>query len=215
MTSPLNIPQGLSDGWTKSLVPVATTDLNESLLDVFFNHFHPGHPNLPPKRHLLKYVQQDPSPYHFLLSVIGFCGGLYTRDSRLNDLREAAYSAACAPLPFTVQSVQGLYLLAVIAFGETKFSHHFGFANRARAMAIELGMHRKAFAEHAFDMVLAESYRRTWWYIKTMSVLRYINEVEPSFEANIEDVESDTEMPSSEEWEYQSGVSHTQVIASV
>ncbi len=71
-------------------------------------------------------------------------------------------------------------------------------------MAIDLGMHRKAFADRASDPVWAESYRRTWWYIKFQGMIRRVNETEPVVETY--DVESDVDIPYSEEWEYQSGV---------
>ncbi|KAI3324777.1 hypothetical protein HD806DRAFT_54904 [Xylariaceae sp. AK1471] len=213
--SPFDIKNSLSNGWTRPQMSVNTVDTNGSLLDSFFEHFYHGHPILPPKRYFLKYVELDPNPYQFLLSVIDFCGALYAREARLTYLREAAYSTACGPLPFTVQSIQGLHLLAIVAFGETKFSHHLGFANRARTMAIELCMHRKSFADRASDPVLAESYRRTWWYVKFLSVIRRISEVEPTVDIDIDDVESDVDIPCSEEWEYQSGqiplpISHLQ-----
>ncbi|KAJ2977095.1 hypothetical protein NUW58_g7915 [Xylaria curta] len=155
------------------------------------------------KQYFLKYVELDPSPYRFLLAVINLCGALYLEHPRLNDIREAAYSAACGPLPFTVQSIQGLHLLAVIAFGENQSMHHVSFATRSLEMAIELGMHRKFLADRAPDPVWAESYRRTWWYIKFQGMIRRVNSAEPTVDTY--DIESDADLPCSEEWEYQSG----------
>ncbi|KAI3338282.1 hypothetical protein F4824DRAFT_92014 [Ustulina deusta] len=198
---PFDVSNALPNGWT---APRSTdTNGHESLACAFFDHFYLGHPILPPKKYFFKYVESDPNTYHFLLSVIDFCGALYTRDPRLNDLRGATYSAACGLLPITVQSVQGLHLLAIIAFGENKFTHHINFGNRSWKMAIDLGMHRKAFADRASDPVWAESYRRTWWYIKFQGMIRRVNETEPVVETY--DVESDVDIPYSEEWEYQSG----------
>ncbi|KAI0400186.1 hypothetical protein F4802DRAFT_610310 [Xylaria palmicola] len=198
---PFDVPKSLPDGWSASRP--ADTNTNESLVDAFFDHFHHGHPVLPPKRFFLIYVESDPNLYHFLLSVINLCGALYVGHAQLNDLREAAYSAACGPLPFTVQSIQGLYLLAVIAFGESKFLHYIGFAKRSWEMAIELGMHRKCFADRTSDTVWAESYRRTWWYLKFQGMVMRVNALEPTIDTY--DVESDADIPCSEEWEYQSG----------
>ncbi|KAI0109082.1 hypothetical protein GGR51DRAFT_105730 [Nemania sp. FL0031] len=198
---PVNSPGRLPNGWT---VPRrVNTAADESLISAFFDHFHFGHPILPPKRYLLQYAESDPNSYHFLLAVIDFCGGLYTRCAHLNELREAAYSTACGSLPFTVQSIQGLHILAIIAFGESKFLHHIGFANRSWTMATELGMHRKSFADCILDPVWAESCRRTWWYIKYQGLIRRVNEVGPV--ADIQVIESDADVPYSEEWEYQSG----------
>ncbi|KAF2969642.1 hypothetical protein GQX73_g3904 [Xylaria multiplex] len=196
-----HISNSLSDGWTAPS-PV-DANRHESLAGAFFDHFHLGHPILPPKKYFFKYVESDPNLHHFLLSVVDYCGALYTRHARLNDLREATYAAACGPLPFTVQSVQGLHLLAIIAFGESKFSHHVGFGNRSCKMAIELGMHRKSFADRTPDPVWAESCRRTWWYIKFQGMIRHVNEADPI--TAIPEVESDVDIPYSEEWQYQSG----------
>lgn len=185
---------------------------HKTLACAFFDYFYPGHPTLPPKNYFLGYVESDPNTYHFLFSVIDYCGALYTGDVRLNDLREATYAAACGPLPFTVQSVQGLHLLSTIAFGESKLAHHVSFGNRCWKMAIELGMHRKAFADRTSDPVWAESYRRTWWFIKFQGMIRRTNETEAAVETY--DVESDVDIPYSEEWQYQSGVGVLPIVNS-
>ncbi|KAI0877694.1 hypothetical protein GGS24DRAFT_487730 [Hypoxylon argillaceum] len=198
---PFSGPNSLPNGWT---VPKPIeTNTDESLISAFFNHFHSSHPILPPKSYLLQYAESEPISYQFLLSVVDLCGALYTGRAHSNELREAAYSAACGSLPFTVQSIQGLHILAIIAFGESKFSHHIGFANRSWAMAVELGMHRKSFADCISDPIWAESCRRTWWYIKFQAMIRRTHEVEPM--AEIHNVRSDADIPCSEEWEYQSG----------
>jgi len=137
-----DVGKDLSNGWTRTQRPANVPPANESLLDSFYEHFYHGHPIIPPKAPFLTYVALDPNIYSFLLSVIYFCGALYTKDARLQSLREAAYSAACGSLPFTVQSIQGLQLLSIIAFGEMRYSHGLGFANQAWTMAIEIGSER-------------------------------------------------------------------------
>jgi hypothetical protein len=197
----------------RSQESIDTRDMSESLLGAFFDHFYLGHPILPPKRYFLKYVESDPDSYQFLLSVIDFCGARYVRGAHLGDLREAVYFSACRPLPFTVQSIQGLHILAIVAFGEMKFPHHLSFAKRAWTMAIDLGMHCKSFADRTSDPVLADSYRRTWWHIKFQSAIQRVSEVQPT--VGIDDVESDVDIPRSEEWQYQSGVSISLVYTSL
>ncbi|KAI8626659.1 hypothetical protein F5Y19DRAFT_217424 [Xylariaceae sp. FL1651] len=202
-TDTIYIQDALPNGWTKSQKPNSTTNADGTLISTFFDNFHLGHPVLPPKKYILKYIELDPNAYHFLLSVIEFCGSLYDKQQPSEDLREAAYSAACGPLPFTAQSVQGLHLLSIVAFGEIKFPYHISFADRALTMAVELGMHRKSFADGTLDPILAESYRRTWWYLKYQNLIRRVTEVEAA--VDITDIESDVDLPCSEEWEYQSG----------
>ncbi|RWA03899.1 hypothetical protein EKO27_g11206 [Xylaria grammica] len=70
-------------------------------------------------------------------------------------------------------------------------------------MAIELGMHRKSFADRTLDLVWAESCRRTWWYIKFQGMIRRLNEAEPV--TGPYDIDSDADIPFSEEWQYQAG----------
>ncbi|KAI1198381.1 hypothetical protein F5X97DRAFT_333394 [Nemania serpens] len=198
---PFNTSNNLRNGWA---VPRSTdSNTDEGLIDAFFDNFYSGHPILPPKRYLLKYAESDRNTHHFLLAVMNFCGALYTGSVRLHHLREEAYSAASGPLPVTVQSIQGLYLLAVMAFGESKLAHHIGLGNRSWSMAIELGMHRKSFADHILDPVWAESCRRTWWYVKFQGMIQHVSGVKPT--TDVYDVESDADVPCSEEWEYQSG----------
>ncbi|KAI1081941.1 hypothetical protein F5B20DRAFT_533765 [Whalleya microplaca] len=204
-TTPIQ-PNDLPGGWSldaKPRVYVSPTTEDELLLNLFYNHFHSSHPCLPPKRYFTVHVESDPDSYHFLRAVIKYCGSLYTSQVSSDELREAAFSAACSSVPFTVQSVQGLLILSIAAFGEMKFEHHLGWANRAIRMAVELGMNRKTFADSMSDPVIAESYRRTWWCLTFQSSLRSMNGIESTLP--IGDVEYDVDLPC-EEWEYDSGI---------
>lgn len=197
----------LPGGWTvksDSHASVSPQSEKELLLDLFYNYLHPSYPCLPPKRFFFNHVESDPDSYHFLLSIINFCGSLYTDQVSSDDLLETACSAACGSLPFTVQTVQGLLLLSITAFGMMRFEHHVGWANRAVTIAVELGMNRKAFADAATDSVLAESYRRTWWCLTLQESTRTLCDVGSA--PPITDVDSDVDLPC-EEWEYDSGVS--------
>ncbi|KAI0837538.1 hypothetical protein F5Y06DRAFT_68261 [Hypoxylon sp. FL0890] len=198
--------QDLPSGWTvNSMSSTDASPKNETelLLDLFYSYFHPSYPCLPPKRFFCNHVKANPNSYDFLLSVINFCGSLYANQIPSDDLREAAYSAACGSLPFTVQSVQGLLVLSIAAFGEMKFEHHTGWANRAVSIAVELGMNQKAFADGTSDSVLAESYRRTWWCLTFQDSTRNLCDIGSTL--TIADVDSDVDLPC-EEWEYESGI---------
>ncbi|KAI0015219.1 hypothetical protein F4780DRAFT_94659 [Xylariomycetidae sp. FL0641] len=184
--------------------PSSSLHQGESLLDVFYSSFHRAHPVLPPQRFLVEYANAQPNDYQFLVSVVKFCASLYVDDVATSELRETAYSAACGALPFTVQTVQGLLLLCIAAFGEMKFEHHTSFVHRALGMAIELGMQRKSFADQAQDRILAESYRRTWWALHTVQYsMRLVSDAPTTPTA--EGCESDVDLPC-EQWEYDSGV---------
>ncbi|KAI1378707.1 hypothetical protein F4677DRAFT_443191 [Hypoxylon crocopeplum] len=196
----------LPGGWSVNSQPHASLspkNEKELLLDLFYSYFQPSYPCLPPRRFFFNHVEANPDAYHFLLSVLNFCGSLYTTQVPSDELRETAYSAACGSLPFTVQSVQGLLILSIAAFGEMKFEHHAGWANRAITIAVELGMNRKSFADGISDSVLAESYRRTWWCLTFQDSARTLCDVGSAL--SVADVDSDVDLPC-EEWEYESGI---------
>ncbi|KAI1492769.1 hypothetical protein F5X96DRAFT_690549 [Biscogniauxia mediterranea] len=204
-STPDHGPNNLPSGWSVSDKPRGLNshaNEREMLLDAFYSYFHPSHPCLPPKRLFLSHVESDPGSYHFLLSVIEFCGSLYLHQVYSEGLREAAYSTACGSLPFTAQSVQGLVLLSAIAFGEAKFEHHAGFVYTAIGIATELEMHRKSFANAVRDPVLAESYRRTWWCLVLQDSLRTTVGRGPVLSTS--DFDCDVDLPC-EEWEYDTG----------
>ncbi|KAI0103548.1 hypothetical protein F4814DRAFT_431804 [Daldinia grandis] len=199
-------PRDLPSGWSVSSESQASTspqNEKELLLDLFYSHFHPSYPCLPPKRFFFNHVESDPGAYDFLLLVLNFCGSLYTNQVTSDDLLEAACSAACGSLPFTVQSVQGLLILSIAAYGMMKFEHHAGWANRAVTIAVDIGMNHKTFADAASNSVLAESYRRTWWCLTFQDSERALCDVGSTL--SIADVESDVDLPC-EEWEYESGI---------
>ncbi|KAI1334413.1 hypothetical protein F5Y15DRAFT_292654 [Xylariaceae sp. FL0016] len=198
------LPYHLPEGWTSMKRLESPTGVPESSLDLFFNYFHPAHPCLPPRKFFLNLVDAEPEPHRFLLSVIDFCGSLYTRHVYSEEYRESAYSTACAPLlPFTTQSVQGLLLLGIVAFGELNFDHHAGLVNRAIGMALELGMQHKSFSDRTLSPILAESFRRTWWLLMFQDAFRMENLATPSH--SIAGMECDVDLPC-EEWEYESGI---------
>ncbi|KAI1501199.1 hypothetical protein F5X99DRAFT_418711 [Biscogniauxia marginata] len=205
-STPGHHPNSLPGGWSvcpKSQELSSQANERDLLFDAFYNYFRPSHPCLPPKKFFLSHIESDPDSYHFLISVINFCGSLYIPHVCSEELRETAYSAACGSLPFTVQSVQGLVLLSVIAFGELKFDHHTGFMIRATTMAVELGMHRKSFADVTPDPILAESYRRTWWCLTLHDSLRTTQD--RGHTLSVADIDCNVDLPC-EEWEYEAGV---------
>ncbi|KAI0158255.1 hypothetical protein GGR57DRAFT_41008 [Xylariaceae sp. FL1272] len=192
----------VSNVWRPMQIPVNVQREDRSLFNIFFDLFYPSHPVLPPKQFLMKYIETRPDGFRFLLGAIELCGAQYVKIASAKELRETTYATACGPLPFTPESVQGLQILAILAWGDANYVNHVGFANRAMTMAVELGMHRRAFADAILDPMLAESYRRTWWLLKAQCTVR-TNVSERM--VDIVDVSSDVDFPCSEEWDYQVG----------
>lgn len=182
----------------------ASTNDESSLVDLYFANFHPSHPVILPKRFFLKNVEADPDSMHFLVSAISFVGSLYAPHISSEELREAAFGAACGPLPITAQSVQGLLILSLAALGEMKFEYQNGWTNRAISMALELGMQHRAFADTTTDPILAESFRRVYWGLYYHDCVRNVRE--PEIGTSLHGVFSDVDLPC-EEWEYDAGVS--------
>ncbi|KAI1849052.1 hypothetical protein JX266_005013 [Neoarthrinium moseri] len=139
----------------------------------------------------------------FLLSVVNYIGSLYVPQRSSEDLREAAFSAACGPLPMTPQSVQGLLLLVSAAMGEMQFDYQNHWTDRAISMAMAIGMQHRAFADSASDAVQAECYRRVFWglYFQDCTSESRVGAKGTSLRQGAFDVD----LPC-EEWEYDAGI---------
>lgn len=182
--------------------PVSNED---TFLAAYYAYFHPSHPMALPKHHFLKYLKLDPDPMQFLLSVVRFVGSLYTPRVPAEELREAAFSAACGPLPMTPQSVLGLLILSIVALGETKFEYQNGWTDRAISMAHQIGMQDKSFANTTLDPILAECHRRVYWGLHLLDCMRIARD--PDSKSLLNDGVGDVDLPC-EEWEYDAGVSN-------
>lgn len=179
----------------------ATDD--EILVDLFYKYLHPSHPFLPPRRFFAIFFDADSDSYQFLLAAMKYCGSKYNRDPKSEQLREAAFAVACGPLPMTPQSVQALLLLSMVACGDALFEHHAGWLDRAMSMAMDIGMNQKSYADSVTDRVLAESYRRTWYFLFVQQSTRLIKHSQSKIE--VADIKHDVDLPC-EEWEFDSGV---------
>ncbi|KAK8016346.1 hypothetical protein PG993_014535 [Apiospora rasikravindrae] len=196
-----NVEDGNLMGWAPStrITPGSEAPGKNTPLDTYYTCFHAAHPFILPKQFLMIQAITDPSSTHFLLMAINYIGSLYMPETRSDELGNAAYAAACASLPMTPQSVQGLLIMSLAAFGNASFTYYSGWLHRATAMAQELGMHKKAFATTAPDPVVAESYRRTYWGLYWLDVCHNL------FETKVLcDIPGDVDLPC-EEWEYESG----------
>jgi hypothetical protein len=184
--------------------PSSFTGSGSMLIDAYFSYFHPTHSVLLPKHFFLKHIEAEPDSMHFLLSVINFVGSLYISGVSSDELREVAFAAACAPLPMTPQSVQGLIILSIAALGEMKFEYQNWWTNNAISMARDLGMHRRTFADTTADEMLAESYRRVYWGLFLLDCVRNLRDCANGM--SLDERTGDVDLPC-EEWEYESGVS--------
>lgn len=197
-----DVGNGNSAGWDPSVRVALSSEApgKHTPFDAYYSCFHIAHPFVLPKRFLLDQAITDPGSMKFLLMAINYIGSLYMPETRSDELGEVAYAAACASLPNTPHSVQGLLIMSLAAFGNTTFTYHSGWLHRANTMAQEVGMHIKAFAATAPDPVAAESYRRTYWGLYWLNVCNNVFD-----NRQLCNLPGDVDLPC-EEWEYESGV---------
>lgn len=167
-----NVGSDASLGSDSSQSPSALTvrswsDRDTSLLDLYYEYFHPSHPFVLPRRALqakLSLLDDLPS-LRLLVNVMQYIGSCY-RDpvARQHHLRASIYASDAAVDGFTVQSTLLMSLAESMCDEVTEAEKLFA---RALAQARLIGMNKKSFAdaEVGFDPVLAESWRRTWWMV--------------------------------------------------
>ncbi|TDZ66089.1 hypothetical protein CTRI78_v003253 [Colletotrichum trifolii] len=203
---PVNVVEKLPGGWSMrrdvQLSDPRAASPTAFLFDLYFANFHDTHPWLLPKPQLLSHVGADPQPFQFLASCIAFVGSLFSNAISSEELREKAFSLASGSLPMTPWTVQGLLVLSVAAFGENRTDLSGGWMDAATQMALDLGLHKRSFADAEPDAFVAESFRRTYWALYFHGNMRAMREDSASF--TLFRVPATTGLPC-EEWEYQSG----------
>ncbi|KAJ4312779.1 hypothetical protein N0V84_009756 [Fusarium piperis] len=197
---PAHTIQRLPGGWThrESQNPRAVKDL----FDLYYVNFHPTHSWLPPKNTLSRLIEKIPDDFKFTMAMILYVGSMYADGVDNTSLRQEAYEMASGELPETVWSVQALLSMCIAAFGEQHDNYCGLWFDRARDLALRLGLQHKSFADAEEDPVLAESYRRTYWALYTQGSLRTVREHLGHWQ--LYQTEATTELPC-EEWEYESG----------
>ncbi|KXJ91419.1 hypothetical protein Micbo1qcDRAFT_204665 [Microdochium bolleyi] len=206
--SPSGITRERSASGIRSHLPRSRANSNEILIDHFYKYLHPSHPFLPPRRFFNIFFDADSDSYQFLLMAVKLGGSKYAKHLASEQLRELAFTTACGPLPMTPQSVQGLLLMSIIACGDALFEHHAGWLDRALSMAMDIGMNHKSFIDTAPDLILAESFRRTWYILFVQQSTRNMKHSRSKVEAA--DIEHNVDLPC-EEWEYESGIIPTPI----
>lgn len=178
------------------------------LIDAYYKHFHKLHPFILQQKHLNR-LYQDPSrqpsfrPLIAILRFVGYIVGSGEWSIPLKDYAEKCFSQASSEDPIMVQC-RLLFSMMLFWYGHTADSKR--EMDAAVQLAVNLGMaHREFAANHAADeLVLQESWRRTWWalcvadvyYAGTLGTTKFV----------AVNLETSVDLPC-EEWEYESGVS--------
>ncbi|CAG8030302.1 unnamed protein product [Penicillium salamii] len=141
----------------------------DPLVDSYYKKFHICHPFVLPKHHL-ETLHQDPrrqQEFLPLIAAIRLVGNIYKERELSHPLKEhleASISQAVASDPIIVQC-RLLYSMALFWYEEkVDAKSQMDMANK---LAIELQMFHCEFAvtQGADDLVLRESWRRTWWML--------------------------------------------------
>lgn len=134
---------------------------DEHLTNLYYSHFHHGHPLLVPRS---RYADQDYPDY--LKVVVRFIGSHYASsiDSEALRLASGGYLSESSNLS-SPEMVSALVLYAIALHSRYEPLEAMAAINRAADMAVDLGMHRQDYAmQHGQgDMVYQDSLRRTWW----------------------------------------------------
>jgi hypothetical protein len=145
--------------------PTRPSDLRtDPLIQLFYQHFYPAHPFLPPLDALRSSIQ-DRLPSHVVAAMRYVGAQFYPEPLDLPDFKHAAYVALSDCVPADGYRVQSLLLLALVFQGRGHDERACHTLRAAVELALALGMHESRFAsQHAHDShVLKEMWRRTYW----------------------------------------------------
>ncbi|KFY14410.1 hypothetical protein V492_02632 [Pseudogymnoascus sp. VKM F-4246] len=196
-------PMGIFNG---SIVgPISEPESSSKLLDMYYDFFHDAHPYVLPRKFLDRRLQLDSASLRHILPVLEFIGSLFARSPNKKAMQERAESLLLVDfLPANGFSVQALLSFAIAVHSCDEFVKARGILDRAISMALRIGMNSEDFAISNADgcTILAESWRRTWWYLYlTDGIFSGIRHLE-SFE--LRDIKSDVNLPC-EDSNYNSG----------
>ncbi|KAL7908409.1 hypothetical protein GGI35DRAFT_61085 [Trichoderma velutinum] len=179
---------------------------DDALVDLYYKNFHKLHPLVLPRRCLIRLFQDPDSqprlvPLVAVLRLIGHLYGFREWPCLLQDAVKVYFSQASQTDPFMVQC-RILYSVALFWYGYKKEAKD--EMDTAARLALGLEMFRCQFAteQGGEDLVLQESWRRTWWMLYIVN--GYYAGTVGTLEFALIDVEATVELPC-EEFEYESG----------
>ncbi|OBT42480.1 hypothetical protein VE00_07952 [Pseudogymnoascus sp. WSF 3629] len=202
--SPVDLsPLGTANQTTAG--PILEPETSSKLLDLYYAFFHDAHPYVLPRKFLNQRLQTDSASLQHVLPVLEFIGSLFDQGSDKSSMQERAENPLLVDsLPTNGFSVQALLTCAIALHSCDEFTNARGILDRAIRMALSINMNYEAFAisNGEGSAVLAESWRRTWWFLfLTDSIFAGIRNC-PSFA--LRDIKSDVNLPC-EDADYNAG----------
>ena len=146
--------------------------LSRDLIDLYYLRFHKTHPFLLPLR-LLSTGKIGPYPAR-VETVMQYAGSLFDAHVSSQPYRTAAHHAITDhDAPRDGYMVQAMLLFAIILHAQNEEHLASQVLKSAIELALQLGMHRKSFAQQQCRGVpsLEESWRRTWWELSIVDTL--------------------------------------------
>ncbi|KAK0115461.1 hypothetical protein ONS96_013917 [Cadophora gregata f. sp. sojae] len=138
----------------------------QRLLDFYYSSFHKAHPFLLPRYYFHNRLQSDPESLKFLYPVMKWIGSMYSSDMPSAELQEISMNQIeMANLPPNGFTVQALLLAAIALHSQDDMIKSRVILDRAIYLALEIRMNSRTFANMERDPVLAESWRRTYWFM--------------------------------------------------
>ncbi|KFY69115.1 hypothetical protein V496_00494 [Pseudogymnoascus sp. VKM F-4515 (FW-2607)] len=202
--SPIDLsPVGTTNGTTAG--PVPESESSSKLLDFYYDFFHDAHPYVLPQKFFNQRLQTDSASLENILPVMEFIGSLFAKSSAKRAMQDRAERLLMSEsLPTNGFSVQALLTFSAAVHSCDEFTIARDILDRAIRMALSIDMNTEAFAVSNGEgsPVLAESWRRTWWYLYlTDSIFSAIRHC-PTFA--LRDVKSYVNIPC-EDVDYNSG----------
>ncbi|KAI0554005.1 hypothetical protein F4679DRAFT_529129 [Xylaria curta] len=200
---------GNSEETLESIADIHFTSIEtDFLIKSYYKHFHRCHPCVLPQRHFQQHYDRTPEKEILLLlvSVMRFIGSLYSCPDltpQLQDKVKEGFQAAqrLAPDPFLAQC-HILYSISLYWSAEKARARE--EIDAAIRIALTLGMNRSRFTSEqgGGDVVLQESFRRTFWQIYCIDAYYAAIKRSPTFP--LCEIDADTDLPCEED-EYESG----------
>ncbi|KAK0125955.1 hypothetical protein ONS95_007577 [Cadophora gregata] len=175
------------------------------LLASYYEFFNSAHPVVLPRRQFQAHMRSNPSSLEYLLPVMHYIGSVYQPSIASDPYLAVAESAlSSTTLPIDGFSVQALTLLALARHCSDEYDIAEKYVDRAIDIALALGMNRQEWAEENShgDVVLMESWRRTWWLLFTLDGL--FSTISHYCTHRLQNIEMDVDLPC-EDAEYESG----------
>lgn len=180
----------------------------DPLVTSYYRNFHKFHPFLLPRKSFIRLHKDANNQFDLtpLIAVVRLIGNVYAAKELSVQLRDHAEACILRTMPASPVLVQCRLLYSIVLFWHNYKAEASREIRTAVKLAVDLKMFRQEFAsEHGTaDLVLMESWRRTWWMLYTVDA--YYAGTLGTMNFAVVDINANVELPC-EEREYESEVS--------